>query len=108
MCHHAFDERLSKFADARSGRTKFPEIFDLLRRFAVLKIAPKMILNGCFARAPSLPHKIYLLRNFDMTLLISTAARAASVPRLISFSRQRSRACDSLSKLRTTLMTGTP
>ena len=41
-----------------------------------------------------------------MTLAISTAARAASVPRLIFDPRQRSRACSSVSKLRTALITG--
>src|SRR4029077_16317693 len=49
-----------------------------------------------------------LLRTSDKTFAISTAARAASVPRLILFSRQRARAWLSLSKLSTALITGIP
>ena len=105
---HSFDKGLSEFADAGRSRTKLPEIIDSLGRLAALKIAPEMILNGRFTRSTPFPHKLYLSRNFDKTLAISTAARAASVPRLILFSRHRSWACDSLSRLRTALTTGTP
>src|SRR6266487_3193432 len=108
MRDHSFDERLRKVAHARGGRAEFPEIPDFLRPFAVLKITPEMILDGRFSRFSPLSHKTYSSRSFDMTRAIPTAARAASVPRLILFSRQRSRACVSFSKLSTTLMTGTP
>src|SRR5437588_48052 len=54
--------------------------------------APEVILDGRFARASPFTHITYLFRNFEITFEISTAARAASVPRFISFSRQRSRA----------------
>src|SRR4030095_255970 len=59
-------------------------------------------LGGFVTTAPC------LLRTSDKTFAISTAARAASVPRLILFSRQRARAWFSLSKLSTALITGTP
>ena len=49
----------------------------------MLKIAPEVILDGRFARASPFTHITYLLRNFEITFAISTAARAASVPRLI-------------------------
>ena len=56
MRDHSFDERLRKLAHARLGRAKFPEIIDLLRAFAALEIAPEMILDCCFARAPTFTH----------------------------------------------------
>src|SRR5215831_592120 len=108
MLDHSFDQRLGEFAHIRFDRTKFPEVVDALGRFAMLKVAPKMILNGRFAGASPFSHTFYLLRNFDMTLQMSMAARAASVPRLIWFSKHRARACSSASKLRTTLITGIP
>ena len=108
MRDHSFDERLGKFAHARLGRAKFPEILHSFRCLAVLEVAPEMILDGCLPRDPTFPHTIYFPRSSDMTLAISTAARAASVPRLILSCRQRSRAWSSLSRQSTVLMTGTP
>src|SRR6266480_2746821 len=90
--NHSFDQRLGKFAHVRFHRTKIPKIVDPFGSFAVLEIAPEVILDGRFARASPFAHINYLLRNFAITFEISTAARAASVPRLISLSRQRSRA----------------
>ena len=92
MLHHSLDQRLRKFANAGLDRTKFPKVIDPFRGLAVLEIAPEMILDGRFARASPFAHNRYLLRNFEITFEISTAARAASVPRLILFSRQRLRA----------------
>src|SRR5713101_2274443 len=89
---HSFDQRLGKFAHTRRARAKFPKVGDVLRSFAMLQIAPKMILNGGFTRPTTFTHKTYFARSFDMTPAIFTAARAASVPRLILFLRQRSRA----------------
>src|SRR5690242_3398916 len=107
MRDHSFDQRFGEFAHVRFDRAKFPEFIDPFRSFAMLKVAPEIILNRGLAGPSPFSHTTYLLRSFDMTLVISTAARAASVPRLISSSRQRARAWLSLSKLRTTLMTGT-
>src|SRR5207249_7480470 len=59
------------------------------------------------ARVAVCPYHLFV-RNFEITFAISTAARGASVPRLISSSRQRARAWFSSSKLRTALITGTP
>ena len=92
MRGHSFDQRLGEFAHPRRARAKFPKVGNILRSFAMLKIAPKMILNGGFARPAAFSHKTYFARSFDMTPAIFTAARAASVPRLILFLRQRSRA----------------
>src|SRR5207247_10556684 len=105
--NHPFDDRLGKFTHVRFNRTKFPKVVHVLGSFAVLEIAPEVILDGRFARSSPCAHIAYLLRNFAITFEISTAARAASVPRLISFSRHRSRAWVSSSTLRTTLMIGT-
>jgi hypothetical protein len=91
MLDHSVDKRLRKLANPWCCRTKFPKITNLFRSFTALKIAPEMILNRRFACSPSFTHN-YSLRRSDITLAISTAARAASVPRLILFSRQRSRA----------------
>src|SRR5438128_10422784 len=106
MPHHSFDERLRKFAHPWRGWAKFPEIIDLLRRFATLEVAPEMILNCRFAPTSSFAHNDQLRRRSARTFAISTAARAAPVPRSIWFSRQRARACPSLPKLSTTLMIG--
>jgi hypothetical protein len=57
MRDHPFDERLREFAHAWRGRAKFPEIIDMLGRFAMLKIAPEMILDCCFPRSSSFAHK---------------------------------------------------
>src|ERR1700692_2193857 len=108
MRDHSFDQRLGEFAHARLGRAKFPEILHSLGCLAVLEVAPEMILDARLPRDSTFPHKIYFPRSSDMTPAISTAARAASVPRLILSSRQRSRACSSLSRQSTVLMTGTP
>ena len=56
MRHHSFDERLRKLAHARLGRTKLPEIVDLLRSFATLEVAPEMILDCRFAGAATFTH----------------------------------------------------
>src|SRR5437868_15023954 len=106
MRDHPLNQRLGEFAHVRFHGTKLPEIVHLLWSLAVLKVAPKIVLNCRLAGASPFSHTSYLFRNFDITLVISIAARAASVPRLISSSRQRARAWLSLSKLRTTLMTG--
>src|SRR5439155_19351576 len=108
MRDHSLDQGLRKIADARRRRAKFPEIVDAFRPLAVLQITPEMILDRGFARLSPFAHKTYFPRSFDITSAIFTAARAASVPRLILCSRQRSRASVSLSKLRTALITGTP
>ena len=92
MRDHSLDQGLRKIADARRRRAKFPEIVDAFRPLAVLQIAPEMILDRGFARPSPFAHKNYFQRSLDITSAIFTAARAASVPRLISFSRQRSRA----------------
>jgi hypothetical protein len=92
MRDHPLDQRLRKFAHALRSRAKFPKVLDVLGPFAMLEVAPEMILDRRFARSSPFPHNIYFLRSSDMTLAISTTARAASVPRLILFSRQRSRA----------------
>src|SRR5207244_13503569 len=106
MCDHSFDEWLGKLANAWCCRTKFPEILDPLGPFAMLKIAPEMVLDRRFARSSSLAHRNQLLRSSDMTLVTCTAARAASVPRLIPLSMQRSRDWLSLSNLSTPFITG--
>src|SRR6476660_3135117 len=117
MRHHPLDQRLCEFAHPRLCGAKFPELIDLVRPFAALEITPEMILNRSFSSAPSFTHYPLggletaapcWLRTSDKTFAISTAARAASVPRLIVFSRQRARAWFSLSKLSTALITGTP
>src|SRR5205823_1822554 len=41
---HPINERLSKLANARFAREKFPEIFHFFRTVAMLHIAPEMIL----------------------------------------------------------------
>src|SRR3954469_16260749 len=117
MRHHAFDQWLCEFAHALWRGAKCPELIDFIRGLAPLKITPEMILNRSFPGAPSFTHYNLgdleiaarcLLRTSAKTFAISTAARAAWVPRLILFSRQRARACFSSSKLSTTLITGTP
>src|SRR6516162_2573789 len=98
MRHHSLDQRLREFAYPRRCRAKLPKIIDLVWPFAALQIAPEMILNRSFPGAPSFTHYPLggletaapcLVRTSDNTLAISTAARAASVPRLILFPRQR-------------------
>src|SRR6266567_1124267 len=101
MRDRSFNEWLRKLAHTWRGRAKLPEILDPLGPFAMLKIAPEMILDRRFACSSSFAHRNQFPRRSDMTLAICTAARAASVPRLILFSKQRSRAGSSLSKLRT-------
>src|SRR5436309_14695182 len=108
MGDHSLDQRLGEFTHVLFYRTELPKIVDSFWSFAMLKVAPEIILNGRLAGASPFSNRTYLFRSFDITLAMSTAARAASVPRLISSSRQRARAWDSLSKLRTTLMTGMP
>src|SRR6266404_4864601 len=88
VCHHSFDEGLREFTNARRGRAKFPKVIEPLRRLAVLKIAPKMILNRGLPRLAPLSHG-YLVRKSAMTLVIPIAVRAASVPRLSVSPRQR-------------------
>ena len=66
---------------------------------AVLHVAPEMILQRCLARLSPPAHCYGRVRRSDITLAISIAARAASVPRLIFSSRQRSRASSSLAKV---------
>src|SRR6266542_6340519 len=95
MRHHSFDKWPRKFADPWRSWAKFPEIINFLRRFATLKVAPEMILNCRFSRAPSLAHNDQALRRSANTFAISTAARAAAVLRLLWLSRQRARACSS-------------
>ena len=56
--NHSFDERLGEFAHVRFNRTKFPKIVYVFRSFAVLEIAPEVILNGRFARASPFAHTI--------------------------------------------------
>src|SRR5580704_8557333 len=107
MREHSFDQGLSKFAHIRFGGTHRPKIVDSLGSF--VKIAPKMILNGRLPRFASFSHdRNYERRNSEIVSVIATAARAASVPRLILSPKQRSRACASLFRLRTALMIGTP
>src|SRR6059058_5502838 len=110
MRHHAFDQWLCEFAHALWRGAKCPELIDLIRGLSPLKITPEMILNCGFPGAPSFTHYrsaiwksplLCLLRTSAKTFAISTAARAAWVPRLILFSRQRARACFSSSKLST-------
>ena len=68
------------------------------------KIAPEMILDARPRRAlRRLPMEVTCAQISASDLAISTAARAASVPRLISFSEAAFRACSSFSKLRTAL-----
>src|SRR5581483_2965660 len=107
MRAHSLDERLGKIAHALFRRQKFPELIDLLRRVAALQVAPERILQGRFARFATFTHHL-LSRSSAMTLEISTAARAASVPRLILSSRQRSRASFTWFPLKTAWMIGTP
>src|SRR5207253_10239677 len=101
-------KRVGEFADARCGWRKFPEIFYFFRAIAVLHVAAEMILPRCLARHSPPAHCYGRVRRSDITLAISIAARAASVPRLIFSSRQRSRASSSLAKVCTQLITGTP
>jgi hypothetical protein len=105
---HPVDERLGKFAHARSGGTKLPEFVHPLRRAIAMQIPPEMELHCRLPRCSPLSHNNYLPRRFPITSQTETAARAASVPRLISEPRQRSCACASVSKLKTALITGTP
>ena len=58
VLNHSFDERLGEFAHVRFNRTKFPKIVYVFRSFAVLEIAPEVILNGRFARASPFAHTI--------------------------------------------------
>src|SRR5450755_2759524 len=106
MRDHSFDDRLRELAHVRFHRTKIPEIIDVFRRLTVLEIAPEMILHCGLACFAPFAHD-YLARKSAITFVISRAARAASVPRLILSSRQRSRASPSLLRLSTTLITGT-
>src|SRR5215475_1708967 len=101
MGNHSIDQGLCEFAHPRCCRTKLPKLIDLVRTFATLKIAPEMILDRSFSGSATFTHYpsavwkpplLVLLRTSDKTFAISTAARAASVPRLILFSRQRARA----------------
>src|SRR5207247_9818619 len=105
---HSINQRLGKFADTRFSREKFPEIFHFFRAIAVLHVAPEMILQRGLARLPPPAHRYGRVRRSEITLAISIAARAASVPRLILSSRQRSRASSSLVKVWTQLITGMP
>jgi len=84
--------------DARFGWKEIPEIFYFFRAIAVLHVAPEMILQRCLARLSPPAHCYGRVRKSDITLAISIAAWAASVPRLIFSSRQRSRASNSLAK----------
>src|SRR4029453_961952 len=117
MRNHSFNQRLCEFAHPRLRRAKFPKLIDFVRAFAALKITPEMILNRSFSRSATFTHHPFggpetaapcLLRISDKTLAISTAARPASVPRLILFSRQRACAWFSFSKLSTALITAPP
>src|SRR2546421_4551160 len=108
MRHHAVDEWLGELAHSRFGRTKIPEVFHAFRRAITMEITPEMKLNCRLPGGAPLSHNNYLRRKPRMTSAIWTAARAASAPRLIFDPRQRSRACASVSMLRTALMTGTP
>src|SRR5262249_61699276 len=56
MRHHAFDQWLCEFAHPPWRGTKLPELIDLLRPVAALKIAPEMILNCSFSGASSFTH----------------------------------------------------
>ena len=67
-----------------------------------------MKLNGSLPRDSSFAHRSLSPPQLGHDVAIATAARAASIPRLIRFSRQRSRACSSFSTLSTALITGTP
>src|SRR4026207_418428 len=58
MLDHSVDKRLCKLPHSRRRRTEFPKIVDPFRPFAVLKVAPEMILNPRFARSPSLAHRL--------------------------------------------------
>src|SRR5437870_7319613 len=72
---HSINKRLGKFADARFGWEKFPEIFYFFRAIAVLHVAPEMILQRCLARLPPPPHCSGRARRSDITLAISIPAR---------------------------------
>jgi hypothetical protein len=48
MRDHSFDQRLGELAHAWFARTKIPELIELFRTAALLKIAPKVVLNGGF------------------------------------------------------------
>src|SRR5436309_13126809 len=58
MLDHSLDKRLRKLANPLCRRTKFPKLVNLFRPFTALKVAPKMILNCCFACSPSFAHKL--------------------------------------------------
>src|SRR5205823_2962393 len=58
MLDHSLDKRLRKLANPWCRRTKFPKLVNLFRSFTALKVAPKMILNCCFACSPSFAHKL--------------------------------------------------
>src|SRR4029077_2267702 len=57
MRDHSLDEGLSKIANPRCRRAKFPEIVDAFRPLAVLQITPEMILDRSFARLSPFAHK---------------------------------------------------
>src|SRR5262245_38174878 len=56
MRHHALDQRLCEFADARRRGAKLPKLIDLLRAFSALEISPEMILNRSLPRSATLTH----------------------------------------------------
>src|ERR1700757_2732475 len=58
MLDHSVDKGLCELAHSRRRRTEFPKIVDPFRPFAVLKVAPEMILNRRFACSPSLAHRL--------------------------------------------------
>src|SRR5205814_2264070 len=84
---HSFDEWLREELDVVLRRAERPEFLDRFRSVATVKIAPEMVLERGSPRGMTFAH--CYLRRSAMRLAISKAARAASVPRLCSSSRQR-------------------
>ena len=78
--NHPFDEWLGEFAHVRFDRTKFPKVTHVFGGFAVLEVAPEVILNGRFARASPFAHTLFVpqlrdhIRNLDRSTRRFSAA----------------------------------
>src|SRR5262249_25455191 len=99
MREDAFNQWTGELLHAALGRTQLPELLNRIGAFAAMKVAPEMILKHGAPCHSSFTHGYR--RSSASTLVIAKAARAASVPRFISFSRQRFLACSSSLRLRT-------